>query len=99
MALGAPARRCTRFRGLISPCGIFSARRNNQPIYKLLGGAQCEKLPAYASLLKYADTDVVVRTCEEALGRGYRDLKVHETGRNEITVGRDICCGSITAAR
>lgn len=57
----------------------------NQPIYKLLGGAQREKLPAYASLLKYADTDVVVRTCEEALGRGYRDLKVHETGREEIT--------------
>jgi L-alanine-DL-glutamate epimerase-like enolase superfamily enzyme len=56
-----------------------------QPIYKLLGGAPCEKLPAYASLLKYADTDVVVRTCEEALGRGYRHLKVHETGRAEIT--------------
>ena len=57
----------------------------SQPIYKLLGGAQCEKLPAYASLLKYGDTDVVSRTCEEALGRGYRDLKVHETGREEIT--------------
>ena len=57
----------------------------NQPIYKLLGGAQREKLPAYASLLKYSDTDVVVRTCEEALGRGFRDLKVHETGREEIT--------------
>ena len=60
-------------------------KAKNQPIYKLLGGAQCEKLPAYASLLKYADTDVAVRTCEEALGRGYRDLKVHETGREEIT--------------
>src|SRR6266545_5443706 len=57
----------------------------NMPIYKLLGGAHCEKLPAYASLLKYADTDVVVRYCEEALGRGYRELKVHETGEKEIT--------------
>jgi len=60
-------------------------KAKNQPIYKLLGGAQREKLPAYASLLRYGDTDVVVRTCEEALGRGYRDLKVHETGREEIT--------------
>jgi len=59
-------------------------KAKNQPIYKLLGGAPTEKLPAYASLLKYADTAVVVRTCEEALGRGYRDLKVHETGRDEI---------------
>jgi D-galactarolactone cycloisomerase len=57
----------------------------NLPVYKLLGGASRDRLPAYASLLKYADADVVVRTCEEALGRGYRDLKVHETGRNEIT--------------
>jgi D-galactarolactone cycloisomerase len=56
----------------------------NQPIYKLLGGAQIEKLPAYASLLKYNDTDVVVRTCEEALGRGYAELKIHETGQSEI---------------
>ena len=57
----------------------------NLPIYKLLGGTQCAKLPAYASLLKYADTGVVVRTSEEALGRGYSELKVHETGRSEIT--------------
>jgi L-alanine-DL-glutamate epimerase-like enolase superfamily enzyme len=56
----------------------------NLPIYKMLGGAQCAKLPAYASLLKYADTKLVVRYCEEALGRGYSELKVHETGRDEI---------------
>jgi D-galactarolactone cycloisomerase len=60
-------------------------KATNLPIYKMLGGAQCAKLPAYASLLKYAETDVVVRTCEEALGRGYSELKVHETGREEIT--------------
>jgi L-alanine-DL-glutamate epimerase-like enolase superfamily enzyme len=60
-------------------------KAKNQPIYKLLGGAQREKLPAYASLLKYTDTDDVVRTCEEALGRGYSELKIHETGRQEIT--------------
>ena len=57
----------------------------NMPVYRLLGGAQCEKLPAYASLLKYGDPDVVARVTEEVLGRGYKDLKVHETGRAEIT--------------
>ena len=62
----------------------------NKPIYMLLGGAQCEKLPAYASLLKYAETPVVVRYCEEALGRGYSDLKVHETGREEITAAAQL---------
>jgi D-galactarolactone cycloisomerase len=58
----------------------------NLPVYKLLGGAQCDKLPAYASLLKYGDPDVVAGVTEEALGRGYKDLKVHETGRAEIAV-------------
>jgi L-alanine-DL-glutamate epimerase-like enolase superfamily enzyme len=65
-------------------------KATNKPIYKLLGGAQCEKLPAYASLLKYADTDVVVRTSEIALGRGYREIKIHETGREEITAAANL---------
>jgi L-alanine-DL-glutamate epimerase-like enolase superfamily enzyme len=56
----------------------------------LLGGAQCEKLPAYASLLKYAETPVVVKYCEEALCRGYSELKVHETGREEITAAAQL---------
>ena len=57
----------------------------NLPIYRLLGGSQHTRLPAYASLLKYADVGLVSRYCEEALGRGYGDLKVHETGRDEIS--------------
>jgi D-galactarolactone cycloisomerase len=60
------------------------------PIYQLLGGAQREKLPAYASLLKYNDADIVVRTSEQALGRGYSELKIHETGRAEITAAAQL---------
>jgi L-alanine-DL-glutamate epimerase-like enolase superfamily enzyme len=62
----------------------------NMPVYRLLGGAQVAKLPAYASLLKYADTDLVTRYCEEAIGRGYSELKVHETGRDEITAAAQL---------
>ncbi|HEY1541779.1 MAG TPA: mandelate racemase/muconate lactonizing enzyme family protein [Xanthobacteraceae bacterium] len=57
----------------------------NLPIHKLLGGSARDKLPAYASLLKYGNVDYVARVTEEALGRGYHDLKVHEIGRAEIT--------------
>ncbi|HEX4553796.1 MAG TPA: mandelate racemase/muconate lactonizing enzyme family protein [Xanthobacteraceae bacterium] len=56
----------------------------NMPVYRLLGGAPVTKIPAYASLLKYGDTDLVTRYCQEAIGRGYSELKVHETGRDEI---------------
>src|ERR1700744_3802314 len=65
-------------------------KSKNLPIYKLLGGAPREKLPAYASLLKYGETDVVVRTCEQALARGYRELKVQETGQAEITAAAQL---------
>jgi D-galactarolactone cycloisomerase len=60
------------------------------PIYQLLGGKPCAKLPAYASLLKYNDTDVVVRTCQEALDRGHSELKIHETGRAEISAAAQV---------
>ncbi len=62
----------------------------NLPIYKLLGGCALDRLPAYASLLKYSNVDYVARVSEEALGRGYHDLKVHETGRDEITAAAKI---------
>jgi D-galactarolactone cycloisomerase len=65
-------------------------KSKGMPIYQLLGGKPCAKLPAYASLLKYNDTDVVVRTCEQALDRGYSELKIHETGRNEITAAAQV---------
>jgi L-alanine-DL-glutamate epimerase-like enolase superfamily enzyme len=55
----------------------------NLPVYKLLGGASCDRLPAYASLLKYANTDHVAHYCEEATGRGFRHIKIHETGHAE----------------
>jgi L-alanine-DL-glutamate epimerase-like enolase superfamily enzyme len=65
-------------------------KSKNLPIYQLLGGAPCARLPAYASLLKYGDTDIVVRTCEQALARGYSELKIHETGSSEITAAAQV---------
>jgi L-alanine-DL-glutamate epimerase-like enolase superfamily enzyme len=62
----------------------------NLPVYKLLGGAHVDRLPAYASLLKYNDTAVVTRTTEQALGRGYRELKVHETGLSEVSAAAKV---------
>ncbi|HUI97435.1 MAG TPA: mandelate racemase/muconate lactonizing enzyme family protein [Xanthobacteraceae bacterium] len=56
----------------------------NLPVYRLLGGCAADRLPADASLLKYGNVDAVARVTEQALGRGYHDLKVHETGHDEI---------------
>jgi L-alanine-DL-glutamate epimerase-like enolase superfamily enzyme len=68
----------------------IAGKAAGKPIYKLLGGGNVDKVPAYASLLRYGDTDVVVRVCEEALGRGHGHVKIHETGRDEITAAAQL---------
>jgi hypothetical protein len=55
-----------------------------RPVHALLGGAKVESLPAYASLMRYAQVDAVAAECAEALRRGYVAVKVHETGLEAI---------------
>ncbi len=76
--------------GLDTALWDILGKAKGQPIWKLLGGAPRESIPAYASLLKYNDAEVVRRTTEEALGRGYRHVKIHETGRAEITAAAEV---------
>jgi len=60
------------------------------PIYRLLGGSARPTLPAYASLLRYGDADAVAHYTEQALGRGYRHVKLHEITVPEITAARAV---------
>ena len=48
------------------------------PLHRLLGGAQVDRLAAYASLTRYADEGLVVAATTEALRRGYASVKLHE---------------------
>jgi L-alanine-DL-glutamate epimerase-like enolase superfamily enzyme len=69
------------------------------PLHRLLGGTRHASVPAYASLLRYGDADVVERSAEAAVARGYRDLKIHEVGLAEIraanAVARRHGCGPL----
>jgi L-alanine-DL-glutamate epimerase-like enolase superfamily enzyme len=58
------------------------------PLYRLLGGSPRTELPAYASLLRYAAAPAVARYTEQALGRGYRHIKIHEITEPEIQAAR-----------
>ncbi|PYO01148.1 MAG: hypothetical protein DMD91_08725 [Candidatus Rokuibacteriota bacterium] len=59
------------------------------PLYRLLGGSARADLPAYASLLRYGTADAVDRYTTQALGRGYRYIKLHEITVPEIKAARD----------
>jgi L-alanine-DL-glutamate epimerase-like enolase superfamily enzyme len=60
------------------------------PLYRLLGGGPRADLPAYASLLRYGAANAVAHYTEQALGRGYRWIKLHEITVPEIAAARDV---------
>jgi L-alanine-DL-glutamate epimerase-like enolase superfamily enzyme len=59
-----------------------------KPLHALLGGARRERLACYASLLRYADTVLVARYCEQALGDGFGTVKLHEVSEPVIAAAR-----------
>ena len=59
------------------------------PLYRLLGGVPRERLPAYASLLRYGNAAAVAQHTEKALKRGYRHIKLHEITFDPIAAARE----------
>src|SRR5262245_49438650 len=60
------------------------------PLYRLLGGSARADLPAYASLLRYGRADAVGPYTAQALGRGYRHIKLHEITVPEVKAAREV---------
>jgi len=69
----------------------IAAKRAGQPLYKLLGGSTRTTLPAYASLLRYGNAKMVVDKIGEALGRGYRFIKLHENKTDIVRAAKKAC--------
>ena len=66
----------------------LAARREGVPLHKLLGQATREQVPAYASLVRYADDKVAPAICEKALAMGFTDIKLHEVTVPEVAACR-----------
>ena len=56
----------------------IAGKAQGVPLHRLLGGATRDRIPTYASLLRYGKPDLVARYTEEAIGRGYTSIKLHE---------------------
>jgi L-alanine-DL-glutamate epimerase-like enolase superfamily enzyme len=57
----------------------LAARARGEPLHRLIGARKRERIPAYASLLRIGDPNLVAGECETALRRGYPAIKLHET--------------------
>jgi L-alanine-DL-glutamate epimerase-like enolase superfamily enzyme len=67
----------------------IAAKKEGAPLAELLGGRLRDKLPAYASLMRYAAPADVARFTEKAVSEGYKTVKLHEIALDCIEAGRE----------
>jgi L-alanine-DL-glutamate epimerase-like enolase superfamily enzyme len=63
-------------------------KRAGKPLHALLGGSTRGELDAYASLLYYADAELVAKNTAAACARGYRYIKLHQVTRDDVRAAR-----------
>jgi L-alanine-DL-glutamate epimerase-like enolase superfamily enzyme len=66
----------------------IAAKIEGRSLAEMIGGPCREAIPAYASLVRYAETSLVELIAERAVGEGYRHVKLHEIALGPITAGR-----------
>ena len=57
----------------------LAAKAQGVPLHRLIGTCRRERIPAYASLLRIGNADLVAKECEAARRLGYPAIKLHET--------------------
>jgi L-alanine-DL-glutamate epimerase-like enolase superfamily enzyme len=56
----------------------IAAKAAGVPLHRLLGGARADRLPCYASLIRYTDPAIVAANTVRAVAEGFRHVKLHE---------------------
>ena len=67
----------------------LAGKAANLPVHRLLGGARDDRVPAYASLMRFGDPDLVRSNVRGAIGQGFRHLKLHEIELPAIRAARE----------
>lgn len=60
------------------------------PLYRLFGGALTERIPVYASMVRYSDTNTVRAAVEHALAAGYNAVKLHQLDVESLKITRKL---------
>lgn len=75
--------------GLDTALWDIAGKAAGMPLWQMLGGATAETIPAYASLMRYADADVVEERVATAVSEGYKYIKLHERAPEVVAAARD----------
>jgi D-galactarolactone cycloisomerase len=67
----------------------IAGKAAGKPLAELLGGAHHDKLPCYASLMRYTEPALVYKNAAMAVARGYGAVKLHEIGVEQVKAARD----------
>lgn len=66
----------------------LAGKAAGKPVAELLGGRRRDSVPAYASLMRYTDPDIVARNAARAAAEGYTTIKLHEIGVEQVRRAR-----------
>jgi L-alanine-DL-glutamate epimerase-like enolase superfamily enzyme len=67
----------------------IAGKAAGQPVHALLGGAEATSLATYASLIRYADPELVRVNVQRAVKDGYKYLKLHEIDVAAVRAARE----------
>ena len=66
----------------------LAGKRAGKPLHALIDGAARARVPAYASLLRYANADLVAKHAARAVAGGFAAIKLHEIDEAVIAAAR-----------
>ena len=67
----------------------LAGKARGVPVYELLGGLVQPRVRAYASLLRYEQPHEVAVAARQAVARGFRAVKLHQTDVASVRVARE----------
>jgi len=67
----------------------LAGKAEGKPVSDLIGPRRRQSIAAYASLLPIGDPKSIAYECRQALGNGYRAIKLHETTVAAVAAARD----------